>query len=183
VSALDGKTIRCVEEDATSPVDGRDDESRLVIYCTDGTAIEIKGGGDDCDEWVSFAELTDDDLAERAYAKVERERAEDDRAHKRAAWLALSCEDRAIERERKQRESPPSAIHNAMMHYFASMYKRSAPLYPEPEHTVRDPCEHCGERECPNATERVIPASPGIMGMGFEVRCEAGSMRTKARRS
>ena len=60
--------------------------------------------------------------------------------------------------------------------------ERSSSLLGCEKHTVKDPCEHCGERECPNAPKRVIPASPGILG-NFEVVCEAGSMRTKARRS
>ncbi len=51
-SPLDGKTIRYVKLSPPSPHDGKPDESRLHLHCTDGTVVEIQGGGDDCDDWI-----------------------------------------------------------------------------------------------------------------------------------
>jgi len=164
-SPLDGKTIRYVKLSPPSPHDGRPDKSRLHLHCTDGTVVEIQGGGDDVDDWVGMEILTADELRDRDAKQREHELAQAERDRARAAWLALTCDQRAAERDRRRQEKPDTLLMgDAMAEWVDSMLERQSHLYDQPERTVRRRCSACGERECPNAPTRVIPAQQGILG-------------------
>ncbi len=115
-------------------------------------------------EILTAAELRDRDVKHREHelAQAERERA-------RAAWLALTCEQRSAARERRRQESHRRGdfmplLDDAVAGWIESTLEQQCGLYDQPERTVRRRCSACGERECPNAPTRVIPAQQGILG-------------------
>ncbi len=180
------KTIIRVELNAPNPRDGREDEARILLHHADGTALEIVGGGDDCDDWVNI-ELLDAEAiqalrqlqADYAYKQgvkaIEREKY-------LAKYLALTCEERCAERLKRGLDN--FLINDAMREVFSDALYRRHPLFAEPERTIKVPCPKCHERECENATTKTLSATPGVnLGGGFKGMMEPGTAKTKARRS
>jgi hypothetical protein len=54
-----GKTIVRVQEKAPDSDTGYEMENLIVLHFEDGTGLELRGSGDDCDEWIE-AELLDE---------------------------------------------------------------------------------------------------------------------------
>lgn len=159
---MEGKMVGLVETPIPNPYDGSPDESRIVLHFTDGTSVEIKGGGDDCDDWVEIEALSHSEQLERAHKAVDYEREQEEGRIKRREWIALSCE----ERKAKLAERKPGDLimEDAMLSMLNDSFEPRATFYDQPERTVHDPCPKCRERECPNAPTRVIPAKRGIFG-------------------
>lgn len=178
---LSGKTVERVETPTPSPYDGRADESRIVLHLTDGSAVELIGSGDDCDDWIEARALSHSEQLERAHIAADHEREQEEAAIKRREWMALSCEERQAERARRDAERKPGdlLVEGAMFSMLEDFYRPSWSWHDQPERTVRDRCPKCRERECPNAPTRVIPAQPGIVGAA--IKAQMGSAR--ARRS
>lgn len=66
---LHGKTIVRVQENAPDPVAGYPHENVIVLHFEDGTGLELRGSGDDCDEWIEADVLDYDALRQRRYAE------------------------------------------------------------------------------------------------------------------
>lgn len=177
-----GKTVERVETSPPSPYDGRPDPSRIVLHFTDGSAVEIVGGGDDFGASVEVKALSHGEQLERAHKACDYEREQEEAAIKRREWMALPCEQREAELARREQEGP--VIRSIYLDVLTwQLEEGCSAWFPTPERTVRDRCPKCRERECPNAPERLIPAKPGIAGSAITSMGSALSPKIKARRS
>lgn len=182
-----GKTVERVESPMPSPYDGRPDESRFALHFTDGSVVEIHGSGSDMDECVEANTLSHDEQLERAHKAADAERKTAEAKLKREAWMALSCEEREAEIAKRRSSMTPSqrGFEDITLGMLRELYEPTFIFSAQPERTVRDPCPKCGERECPNAPARTLPATRGLTG-AWTASVEPGSAmatKTKARRS
>lgn len=177
---LAGKTIDRIETSPPNDHNGEPDPARLILYLTDGSMVEIIGGGDDCDEWITIHPLSDGELAKRSLKAAEREQEAKDRKLKHKAWMALTCEERQAEIATRKPDLFGSALKSM---WLDAIYDQQRPTWAgTPEHTLTYPCPKCHEQECPNAPKRVIPAKLGLMDANWNTITEP-SKRTRARRS
>jgi hypothetical protein len=143
---LAGKAVDRIERDAPSPHTGEADGSRLLLHFTDGTALEIVGGGGDCDGWINDALLSSDDLAARRRKSEEYAADQRAKAREREEWMALTCEERAARRV-------PEPEFEGL--YGNLLYESMLALWPG-ERTIKLRCPECGETACPNAPTKTV---------------------------
>lgn len=176
---LIGKTVERVETPVPSPYNGRPDESRIALYFTDGTVVEVKGGGDDCDGWVEVESFSHSEQLERAHKAVDYERGIEESHIKRREWMALSCGERQATLTQRRAEQKPGNLlmEGAMLSMLTDFLEPRITFFDQPGRVVRDPCPKCRERECPNAPTRTIPAKRGIIGSAFSA--EVGSSNAR----
>lgn len=179
---LDGKTIERVETSPPSPYDGSPDDSRLVLYLSDGSMVEITGGGDECDDWISAQELTPAEQAKRLLKAAEHKAKVEEQREERRVWLALTCEQRQAELAKRKPDILSSLIDPVYFDMIARQLEQGTTWDGTPERTVRDRCPKCRERECPNAPTRIIPAKPGLNG-ATSITFDYAPRRTRARRN
>lgn len=179
-----GKTIERIDSEPIDPEYGGVDRGTVIVYFTDGTALEIEGHSyEEVD--LSLTGLNTDDLAEREVKVSERLVEQRERERERAEWLALSCDERAAQRRAALAKQSP--VHAAMSSMMADattdMLAASRRLCGGDEMTVRLPCPRCGERQCENAPTRTLPAiepSPPWSNMAtfpVAIKVEGGTLR------
>lgn len=102
----------------------------------------------------------------KATVGAEMIRKQDERAAKRAAWMALTCEERVAKREeRLAAMSTIGRLTQALMSDSLNdqRYALNRAFFGGKAQTIKEPCPRCKETECPNARTREIPAWDGTV--------------------
>jgi len=146
---IDGKTISSIQENAPNPHTGRPGQSIMLLHFTDGTALGINGGGDDCDDWISHELLTSEQVHKRAQLAQKHKDDLAEQTRKREAWMALTCEQRA------QRQPKPSTD-NLLLDEQWRRYALEDLARSVGSTQVNLPCTKCGETQCSNAPTRQL---------------------------
>jgi hypothetical protein len=158
MSDIHGKIVERLETRPADPDSGYPRDDALILHFTDGTALEIVGSSyEECS--LNSNTLTPSDLLARESKRAEHEAEQAKRAQERADWLALTCEERTARRPTDSAYLMTGSVYHSMA---LGLLKQQNPFMDEPERTIKHPCTHCGETECPNARTETIPASPGL---------------------
>lgn len=141
---LVGRTITAVETDAFG-------EEYVVL--DDGTGLF--GYGDHEDGYLDHMNVEEVQRVRQRYEEAEERQREAEEEHR--AWMALTCEQRAVvlaERERSSiRASGPGHLLKDEMAACLSDFRADFVLqmFGQSLEPVKRPCPHCRELECPNA--------------------------------
>lgn len=177
-----GKTIAWIDENPTDPKYGGDDEGTLIIHFTDGTALQVEGHSYESVS-MSTEPMSQEDVRRRALAVQGQREQTRLKRDQRAEWLSITCDERTARIEAREAKMGPLAL--AMRETFAGAYadliRDSNRMFwgDQPERRYRVACKRCRERQCENATEKVVPAQKGFdwKTATFSVQVEPGLVR------
>lgn len=149
------KTIVDVYENAIPPGQDWESENHAILRFSDGTALVVSAVCRDDDVGLCFESIDQDKFHEWINARHALENREQERADQRAAWLALSCDERV---EAKRRECAAWVEANGLpfmpFEFADELSKRLQEMNTFFGHQVVR-CDRCGEAECERANVSV----------------------------
>lgn len=161
-----GRTIARIEESPTDPKYGDTRDDTLLIHFTDGTALRVEGHSHE-DVSLSFEIESPRELCARRNAAVGRREKARLRRLQREEWLSITCDERAERKARYEarlsaegrglRNIVSAEMHDALLDMYVSSNRM---LWGDAERVVRLRCKNCGDRQCPNAPTKTLPAEP-----------------------